>query len=135
MKTLNPTYFLAIVLAAILVSLVWIAARGSDAIRIPDTFAVTVDDTGTVALSDDLPELPAGRIYELWIVGDDGSTHSAGLMEGTRAAAVTLRGRIRQWLAPGASIVITVESSGGAPGGKPTGRRIYSGRLVSAVRG
>ncbi|MDO7843855.1 anti-sigma factor [Sphingomonas immobilis] len=70
----------------------------------------------------------ANRSAELWVIGDDKTPHSLGMMKpegGMRAVAMPMRAH----LAPGAMLAVTIEPLGGSPSGKPTGPIVAMGKL------
>lgn len=67
----------------------------------------------------------AGQVHELWLIAGDAAPLSLGLIEG-EALTVALPD---QALAPGLVLAITLEPTGGGPGGKPSGPVIASGAL------
>ncbi|KAA9131142.1 anti-sigma factor [Microbacterium caowuchunii] len=75
-----------------------------------------------VLVSDDLPTIPEDKTYELWYLRD-GEPISAGVfaVDDGDATAI-LGGEMHE----GDTIAITVEPSGGAPGGIPTGSPIVA---------
>jgi anti-sigma-K factor RskA len=74
------------------------------------TAVVSVRQREMVLTATGLPSLPASRVYELWLIGPDG-TRAAGLLpaaQAGRAGPVLASG-----LVPGDRITITVEPAGG----------------------
>jgi anti-sigma-K factor RskA len=63
-----------------------------------------------------MPSLPESRIYQLWLLGPDGSTTSAGLL--TQGANGTTAPVLAAGLVPGDRVGVTVEPAGGTA--KPT---------------
>jgi anti-sigma-K factor RskA len=76
------------------------------------------------------PEVPAGRVAELWVIGGDGVPHSLGLLARS-ANAMTVGPIDRARLAAGAVLAISVEPLGGSPTGLPTGPVVAKGALAS----
>lgn len=66
-----------------------------------------------------------GRVHELWLIAGDAAPLSLGLIEG-EALTVALPD---QALVAGLVLAITLEPTGGGPGGKPSGPVIASGVL------
>jgi anti-sigma-K factor RskA len=76
--------------------------------------------------------LNTGKLYpEIWIVPSDGKARSLGMMATDKPTQVTVTPRLRQYLAQGATLAITPEPQGGAPGGKATGPIIASGKITT----
>jgi anti-sigma-K factor RskA len=75
-----------------------------------------------------LPPLPAGRSYQLWVVGADGQRESAGLLtwtdkSGNGYTLIQCPEKLARWKSFG----VTEEPSGGSPG--PTGPRLLGGTI------
>ena len=89
---------------------------------------VRVDLTGgTVQVRSLAAERPSGRSLELWSILPGEAPRSLGLVAGDVTRLVIPAGA----RAPeGATIAVTLEPAGGAPGGVPTGPVVYSGKLV-----
>jgi anti-sigma-K factor RskA len=66
--------------------------------------------------SDGMPSLPSGKVYQLWVLGPDGSAVSAGLL--ARAADGSTAPALASGLRAGDRIGVTVEPAGGTI--KPT---------------
>lgn len=76
--------------------------------------------------------LDTGKLYpEIWIVPADGKARSLGMMAVGKPTQVTVTPELRQYLAQGATLAITPEPQGGAPGGKATGPIIASGKITT----
>lgn len=75
-----------------------------------------------------LPPLPPGHSYQLWVVGADGRRQSAGLLTWTdrQGNGYTLI-RCPETLARWQSFGVTLEPAGGSPG--PTGPRLLGGAI------
>lgn len=74
-------------------------------------------------------DVPREKSLELWYIADGGAPRSLGLVEPGRAS-MPMPNAVRD--AAGldkAVLAVTVEPSGGAPGGVPTGPVVYSGKL------
>jgi anti-sigma-K factor RskA len=74
-------------------------------------------------------EMPREKSLELWYIADGGAPRSLGLVEPGRAS-MPMPNAVRE--AAGldkAVLAVTVEPTGGAPGGVPTGPVVYSGKL------
>jgi anti-sigma-K factor RskA len=75
-----------------------------------------------------LPPLPAGRSYQLWVVGADGKRESAGLLtwtdrQGNGYTLIQCPEKLARWQSFG----VTMEPAGGSPG--PTGPRMLGGQI------
>jgi anti-sigma-K factor RskA len=76
--------------------------------------------------------LDTGKLYpEIWIVPADGKARSLGMMAVNKATQVTVSPEMRVFMAKGATLAITPEPQGGAPGGKATGPIIASGKITT----
>ncbi len=71
-----------------------------------------------VSVGGDAP--PPGRDFELWMIAQGGAPVSLGVMPHSGAAAMTIPEDLRDAMA-GATLAITDEPAGGAPGGQATG--------------
>jgi anti-sigma-K factor RskA len=73
-----------------------------------------------------------GKLYpELWLIPEGGTAISLGIVDQTRPARHSIPVRLRPLMARGATLAITPEPSGGAPGGKATGPVIASGKITT----
>lgn len=77
-----------------------------------------------------MPPAP-GRSHQLWIIPADGTPRSLGLMEGEGMHRMAVPAALRGYFAEKATLAISVEPAGGAPGALPTGPVIASGALAS----
>lgn len=76
--------------------------------------------------------LDTGKLYpELWVVPADGQARSLGLIRGDGPSQVPVTAEMRQYMSEGATLAITPEPQGGAPGGKATGPIIAAGKMVT----
>lgn len=75
--------------------------------------AVVVSDSlgQAVLVTDGLPPAPAGRTYQVWYLGVDGSATSAGFVPDATTGAVLLSGDPRS----AGGVGVTVEPAGGSP--------------------
>jgi anti-sigma-K factor RskA len=74
--------------------------------------------------------LDTGELYpEIWIVPADGQARSLGMMAEDKPTRVTVSAEMRMFMEQGATLAITPEPQGGAPGGKATGPIIASGKI------
>jgi anti-sigma-K factor RskA len=75
--------------------------------------------------------LDTGKLYpELWIIPSDGKARSLGIVAGDHATQIIVPAEMRQFMEKGATLAITPEPIGGAPGGKATGPVIASGKII-----
>ena len=90
---------------------------------------VRVDlDRGRVHVRSLAAETPPDRSLELWYIQAGTAPRSLGLITDA-TETLTVPSDLRSD-APDATLAVTVEPKGGAPGGKATGPVIYSGRLI-----
>lgn len=74
--------------------------------------------------------VPAGKVAELWRIGADGVPHALGLLSREGTTALRLSEADRAALAAGATLAISIEPPGGAPGALPTGPVVATGALT-----
>jgi anti-sigma-K factor RskA len=75
--------------------------------------------------------LDTGALYpELWVIPADGVARSLGIVDAKAARSMALPAAMRQHMTEGATLAITPEPEGGAPGGKATGPVIASGKIT-----
>ncbi|MBH0239408.1 anti-sigma factor [Methylobrevis albus] len=95
---------------------------------------VTVDTVaGTVAVRPVGAEQPANQSLELWYIPEGQAPRSLGLVEAGGPVQEIAFDRVGR-AAAGATLAVSVEPPGGAPGGSPTGPVVYSGRLIPDQR-
>jgi anti-sigma-K factor RskA len=82
--------------------------------------------SGVLALGQ-APEVPAGRVAELWSIGGDGVPRTLGLLKGN--TRIPLENDRRARLIAGVTIAISVEPTGGSASGSPTGPVIATGMV------
>ena len=106
-----------------------VAALGSDS----GTASLTArydSKTGDMLLTP--VSLHTGKLYpELWIIPADGKARSLGIVAGDHASQRIVPAELRRFMEQGATLAITPEPVGGAPGGKATGPVIASGKILS----
>jgi anti-sigma-K factor RskA len=74
--------------------------------------------------------LNTGALYpELWVIDGAGDAKSLGIIEANRATRVRVNEALRARMIRGATLAVTLEPRGGAPGGKATGEVIVSGKI------
>lgn len=75
--------------------------------------------------------LDTGKLYpELWVVPEGGTARSLGIVRRDAPSRHVVPENLRAAMAAGATLAITPEPEGGAPGGKATGPIIASGKIV-----
>jgi anti-sigma-K factor RskA len=72
-----------------------------------------------------------GRVPELWLIPPGESPKSLGIVSIDRSHTVKVPDALRDALAKGALLAITLEPDGGAPGGIPSGPIIAKGDIVT----
>ena len=76
--------------------------------------------------------LKTGKLYpELWIIPADGKARSLGMLRGDAPSLLPVTPEMQQYVDAGATLAITPEPEGGAPGGKATGPIIASGKIIT----
>ncbi len=76
--------------------------------------------------------LKTGNLYpELWIIPADGKARSLGIVAGDHATQMVVPINMRAFMEQGATLAITPEPAGGAPGGKATGPILASGKIIA----
>ncbi|SFP54544.1 anti-sigma factor [Sphingomonas rubra] len=74
------------------------------------------------------PDVPAGRVAQLWVIGADQTPYSLGLLDrGNTARLLPPADRAR--LIAGATLAVSVEPAGGSPKPTPTGPVVATGAL------
>lgn len=68
---------------------------------------------------------------ELWIIPADGTPRSLGIVRADGPSQISINANLREFMNEGATLAITSEPIGGAPGGKPTGPIIASGKITT----
>lgn len=95
----------------------------------PDAFGRVYVDPATgegMLMVRGLPPLPAGRVYQLWVVGEDGKRESAGLLtwtdrQGNGYTLIQCPEKLARWQ----WFRVTQEPAGGSP--EPVGPRVLGG--------
>ncbi len=76
--------------------------------------------------------LDTGKLYpELWIIPEDGTARSLGIVEAKSATSMIVPAEMRQYMHAGGTLAITPEPAGGAPSGKATGPVLASGKIAT----
>ena len=88
--------------------------------------------SGVVFAADQLPALPADKVYQLWVIRRTAAPVSAGLLapDASRPRHAVLRDAGRSAAAPPA-VAVTVEPAGGVPA--PTGDKVLVGAVPVAT--
>jgi anti-sigma-K factor RskA len=102
-----------------------LAAEGSDVRYL----AMYDAARGEVGLSHVSGEKAADRDFELWVIEGQNPPVSMGLVPGGATVQITLTPEIREKLASGAVLAISLEPAGGSPTGQPTGPVVAAGDL------
>ena len=86
---------------------------------------VTLEGDRAVLMVEDMPPLPEGKTYQIWVIGNDGAPEPSGLFEpGGDALAAVVEHPVERT----DTVAVTVEPEGGSP--KPTSDPM----LVAEVR-
>lgn len=84
--------------------------------------------TGTLTITP--VSLETGKLHpELWVIPAGGSATSLGMVNARQPAQHSVPAPLRALMANGATLAITPEPAGGAPGGKATGPVLASGTI------
>jgi hypothetical protein len=89
--------------------------------------------TGMVFTANQLPKLPADKVYQLWVIpqGQGQAPVSAGLLAPDESGHATLLAKVSPDLPPSAVIAVTIEPAGGVPA--PTGDKALVGTVAVAT--
>ncbi|HTB10682.1 MAG TPA: anti-sigma factor [Bryobacteraceae bacterium] len=99
-------------------------AAGTD--QIASGTALIADDSRVAFFPANLPEAPAGRTYQLWLIRDKGTEIvSAGTFSGVAKELPSLQFASKVPMAGVKSLAVTEEPAGGSPA--PTGRKLMVG--------
>jgi anti-sigma-K factor RskA len=80
---------------------------------------------GLVFTASNLPPLPAGRVYQLWVLSSQPAPMSAGLLKPDEAGRVTAMIPTPQDMPQPVAMAVTLEPDGGVP--SPTGNKYLVG--------
>jgi anti-sigma-K factor RskA len=100
-----------------------VTAHGEASVGGGATVVVSRSLNKLVLMGTQLPEHPAGRIYEAWMISASGPPRPAGLVAGGPGDNSLI---IAGGLDGANRVALTVEQSGGSPTGRPTGDPILS---------
>lgn len=91
--------------------------------------------SGLVFAANQLPALPADKVYQLWVVpqGDNPVPISAGLLAPDASGHASLFFPLPAAAPPVAALAVTVEPAGGVPA--PTGARVLLGGVPATTAG
>ena len=89
--------------------------------------------SGLAFAANQLPALPADKVYQLWVVAPDRPPVSAGLLAPDASGHATLFFAMPADLPPPAVLAVTVEPAGGVPA--PTGDKVLVGTVPVATAG
>jgi anti-sigma-K factor RskA len=97
----------------------------------PASMAANYDgDSGELVLTP--VAVNTGSLYpELWVIPVGGAAASLGIIRADGPSRIKVSIQLRAALATGATLAITPEPSGGAPGGKATGPILASGKITT----
>ncbi|MES0211935.1 anti-sigma factor [Mesorhizobium sp. M0028] len=104
-----------------------LAAEGSDVKYLVVYDAVRHD----VGLSHVSGERTAGKDFELWMIEGKNAPVSMGVIPAGATAHLAIPPAVREKLAQGAVLAVSVEPAGGSPTGQPTGPVVAAGDLKS----
>lgn len=98
----------------------------AEAVWIVRSDGATLEFSGLSAVS-----VPVGRDLELWAIPAQGAPRSLGVvkLDGQGQARVSLTPALREKMAGGVALAISLEPVGGSSTGAPTGPVLYSGKL------
>ena len=71
------------------------------------------------------------RVPELWVIPDDGTPRSLGVLTAGESARVVVPKSLGNVMRAGVTLAISLEPAGGSPPGAPTGPVIASGNLLA----
>ena len=84
---------------------------------------------GLVFTASSLPSLPAGRVYQLWVLTAAGPPISAGLLQPDQTGALTAAFQTPPDIPPPTQLAVSDEPAGGVPA--PTGTIWVAGKPVA----
>jgi anti-sigma-K factor RskA len=85
------------------------------------------DSNSFMVVTYNLPALPSGKTYQLWLIDPNGNRTSGGTFTVDSAGSGWLMGRSPVPLNQYKAVGVTVEPWGGSPG--PTGAKMLGGNL------
>jgi anti-sigma-K factor RskA len=87
--------------------------------------------SGLAFAANQLPALPADKVYQLWVIAPDRPPVNAGLLAPDASGHATLFFELPADLPPPAVLAVTVEPAGGVPA--PTGDKVLVGTVPVAT--
>jgi anti-sigma-K factor RskA len=96
-------------------------------------FVATIDlAAGTISAQRVGAQPQAGKSYELWAVGGGrAQPQSLGIIDASLKVRMDKLGRIDPTTLGETVFAVSLEPEGGSPSGQPTGRVLYTGKLVA----
>ena len=88
-------------------------------------------NSGVAFAADQLPALPADKVYQLWIVPQNAAPVSAGLLTPDASGHASLFFQMPAVVTAPQALAVTVEPAGGVPA--PTGDRVLLGAVPVAT--
>lgn len=96
----------------------------------PALVTIAVDPGGRLVLTP--VRLPTeDRVPELWVIPEDGTPRSLGVIQAGGPSSVPLPPAYRSFVRQGATFAISREPPGGSPTGAPTGPVVASGKITA----
>ncbi|WDI31991.1 anti-sigma factor [Hyphococcus flavus] len=93
-------------------------------------FVAEIDGTLTaIRIQDAAIEIAEGQSAELWLIPEDGTPRSLGLIGAEGDDLVHIPALLRDLINAGAALAVSIEPQGGSPSGAPTGPVIGIGLL------
>jgi anti-sigma-K factor RskA len=87
--------------------------------------------SGLAFAANQLPTLPADKVYQLWVIPQGQSPVDAGLLSPDKSGHASLFFKMPADMAPAAVIAVTVEPAGGVPA--PTGDKALVGEVAATA--
>ena len=94
-------------------------------------FVVYDEAAGEVGLSHVTGARADGRDFELWLIEGEQAPRSLGVIPVGANVHIVVTPELKQKIAQGAVLAISLEPAGGSTTGQPTGPVVASGDLVS----
>ncbi|MBI1392103.1 MAG: hypothetical protein GC152_05105 [Alphaproteobacteria bacterium] len=102
----------------------------------PSILSVRIDaETGVVEIADAALQMALERsdqAAQLWLIPEDGAPRSLGLISGVGRSTVRVGEALRDKLAVGSLLAVSIEPEGGSPTGAPTGPVVAIGAIRAA---
>ena len=87
-------------------------------------------DTGIAFAANQLPTLPADKVYQLWVIPQGQAPVSAGLLQPDAKGHASIFFEMPAGLPPPETVAVTIEPAGGVPA--PTGSMVLVGKVAAA---